>query len=120
MSFTIVPLKQAMKIGAVDVVVKDVKNQFVENYVWPAIKMGLIYEKRYLLGTSLARPCITLALIDTAKEFNCKYISHGATGKGNDQIRFELSAYALNPQIKVCIIFYCACRHASHTQICSR
>lgn len=54
---------KAMKIGATDVIVKDVKNLFVEHFVWPAIKMGLIYEKRYLLGTSLARPCITLALI---------------------------------------------------------
>ena len=114
-------LHQAIKIGATEVVVKDVKNLFVEQFVWPAIKMGLIYEKRYLLGTSLARPCITLALIgifcvclqfnlcfehcfyfaETAKEFNCTYISHGATGKGNDQIRFELSSYALNPAIKV-------------------
>ena len=82
-------------------VVKDVKAHFVENFVWPAIRMGIIYEKRYLLGTSLARPCITLALIETAKEYNCAYISHGATGKGNDQIRFELSSYALNPAIKV-------------------
>lgn len=90
-----------MKIGAADVVVKDVKNLFVEHFVWPAVKMGLIYEKRYLLGTSLARPCITLALIETAAEFNCGYISHGATGKGNDQIRFELSSYALNPTVKV-------------------
>lgn len=56
---------KAMKIGATDVIVKDVKNLFVEHFVWPAIKMGLIYEKRYLLGTSLARPCITLALIGT-------------------------------------------------------
>src|SRR5690349_6929615 len=63
--------------------------------------MGLIYEKRYLLGTSLARPCITLALMETASEYNCAFISHGATGKGNDQIRFELSSYALNPSVKV-------------------
>lgn len=58
---------KAMKIGATDVIVKDVKNLFVEHFVWPAIKMGLIYEKRYLLGTSLARPCITLALIGRRK-----------------------------------------------------
>lgn len=90
-----------MKIGATDVVVKDIKNLFVEQFVWPSIKMGLIYEKRYLLGTSLARPCISLALIESAVEFNCNIISHGATGKGNDQIRFELSSYALNPTVKV-------------------
>lgn len=58
-----------MKIGAADVVVKDVKNLFVEQFVWPAIKMGLIYEKRYLLGTSLARPAITLALMGKLKNF---------------------------------------------------
>ncbi|KAL7028026.1 hypothetical protein ACKWTF_005699 [Chironomus riparius] len=92
---------KALKIGASEVVVKDVKAHFVEHFVWPAIRMGVIYEKRYLLGTSLARPCITLALMETVKEFNCQFISHGATGKGNDQIRFELSAYALNPEIKV-------------------
>lgn len=77
------------------------KQLFVENFVWPAIRMGLIYERRYLLGTSLARPCITLGLIDTANALGCSYISHGATGKGNDQIRFELSAYSLDPKIKV-------------------
>ncbi|CRK91214.1 CLUMA_CG004897, isoform A [Clunio marinus] len=92
---------KAIKIGATEVVVKDLRNLFVEHFVWPAVKMGLIYEKRYLLGTALARPCISLALIETAKEFNCMYISHGATGKGNDQIRFELSCYALNPHLKV-------------------
>lgn len=57
-----------MKIGASDVVVKDVKQLFVEQFIWPAIKMGLIYEKRYLLGTSLARPCITMALIGEARQ----------------------------------------------------
>jgi argininosuccinate synthase len=82
-------------------VVKDLQQLFVEQFVWPAIQMGLIYERRYLLGTSLARPCISLGLIETAKKYGCKYISHGATGKGNDQIRFELSCYALDPFIKV-------------------
>ncbi|CAO1408420.1 unnamed protein product [Diamesa tonsa] len=93
--------EKALKIGASEVVIKDIKQLFVDHFVWPAIRMGLIYEKRYLLGTSLARPAITLSLIETAREFGCNYISHGATGKGNDQIRFELSAYALNPEIKV-------------------
>lgn len=82
-------------------VVRDLKKDFVEKYIWPSIQMGLIYEGRYLLGTSLARPCITVGLIETAKETNCKYISHGATGKGNDQIRFELSSYSLYPEIKI-------------------
>lgn len=63
--------------------------------------MGLIYEQRYLLGTSLARPCISVGLINCAKRYGAKYISHGATGKGNDQVRFELSCYALYPIVKV-------------------
>lgn len=82
-------------------IVKDLKQMFVERYVFPSVQMGLIYERRYLLGTSLARPCIANSLIETAKMFGCRYISHGATGKGNDQIRFELAAYALHPEIKV-------------------
>lgn len=71
--------------------------------------MGLIYEERYLLGTSLARPCISVALIEAAKQHGAKYLAHGATGKGNDQVRFELCAYALQPDLKVtkasCIIY---------------
>lgn len=63
--------------------------------------MGLIYEERYLLGTSLARPCISVALIEAAKQHGAKYLAHGATGKGNDQVRFELCAYALQPDLKV-------------------
>ena len=63
--------------------------------------MGLIYEERYLLGTSLARPCITVSLVKAAKSLRAKYIAHGATGKGNDQVRFELCAYALLPEVKV-------------------
>lgn len=69
--------------------------------MWPAIQAGLIYESRYLLGTSLARPCISVGMIQCAKEHNAKIISHGATGKGNDQVRFELSCYSLSPDIKV-------------------
>lgn len=65
--------------------------------------MGLIYEERYLLGTSLARPCISVGLVEVAKAKGARYIAHGATGKGNDQVRFELSAYALYPEVKVII-----------------
>lgn len=93
--------EKALRIGAKDVIIKDMKALFVEKFVWPALQMGLIYEDRYLLGTSLARPCISLGLIESAAQRGCPYISHGATGKGNDQIRFELSSYALNPTIKV-------------------
>lgn len=93
--------EKALKIGATRVIIKDLKNEFVTNYIWPAIQMGLIYEGRYLLGTSLARPCITVGLMDSVKETGAQYISHGATGKGNDQVRFEFSAYALMPSVKV-------------------
>lgn len=93
--------EKALRIGAKDVIVKDMKRMFVEKFVWPALQMGLIYEDRYLLGTSLARPCISIGLMESAAERSCGIISHGATGKGNDQIRFELSCYALDPKIKV-------------------
>lgn len=93
--------QKALKIGAKECVVKDVKDDFVRNYIWPGIQMGLIYEERYLLGTSLARPCISVALVEAARKYQAKYIAHGATGKGNDQVRFELCAYALMPEIKV-------------------
>ncbi|XP_055639160.1 argininosuccinate synthase [Toxorhynchites rutilus septentrionalis] len=93
--------EKALRIGAQDVIIKDMKQLFVEKCVWPGLQMGLIYEDRYLLGTSLARPCISIGLIESAAERSCTIIAHGATGKGNDQVRFELSCYALNPQIKV-------------------
>ncbi|KAH8398127.1 hypothetical protein KR215_006152 [Drosophila sulfurigaster] len=93
--------QKALKIGAKQVVVADVKQSFVQHYIWPAIQMGLIYEERYLLGTSLARPCISVALVEAAREHGAKFLAHGATGKGNDQVRFELSAYALQPDLKI-------------------
>ncbi|KAH8358589.1 hypothetical protein KR093_001225 [Drosophila rubida] len=93
--------QKALKIGAQQVVVADVKESFVQHYIWPAIQMGLVYEERYLLGTSLARPCISVALVEAAKQHGAKYLAHGATGKGNDQVRFELSAYALQPDLKI-------------------
>ncbi|XP_030374421.1 argininosuccinate synthase [Scaptodrosophila lebanonensis] len=93
--------QKALKIGAQKVIVADVKQSFVEHYIWPAVQMGLIYEERYLLGTSLARPCISVALVKAAQEHGAKYLAHGATGKGNDQVRFELCAYALQPNLKI-------------------
>lgn len=87
-------------------VIEDVREQFVKEYVWPAIQAGLIYESRYLLGTSLARPCISVGMIQCAKKNHSKIISHGATGKGNDQVRFELACYSLCPEIKVFIVSY--------------
>ncbi|XP_044727976.1 argininosuccinate synthase [Chrysoperla carnea] len=92
---------KALKIGASQVIIDGLNEDFVENFVWPAVQMGLIYETRYLLGTSLARPCITKGLVACAKKVNAKYISHGATAKGNDQVRFELSCYALWPEVKI-------------------
>ncbi|XP_044262212.1 argininosuccinate synthase [Tribolium madens] len=93
--------QKAEQIGASKVVIEDLREIFVKEYVWPAIQAGLLYESRYLLGTSLARPCISVGLINAAKKYNALYISHGATGKGNDQVRFELSCYSLWPDVKI-------------------
>ncbi|KAJ8888828.1 hypothetical protein PR048_008322 [Dryococelus australis] len=83
------------------VVIEDLRQRFVEHYVWTAVAAGLIYESRYLLGTSLARPCITEGLVRLAEEEDASYIAHGATGKGNDQVRFELSCYSLMPTVQI-------------------
>lgn len=93
--------KKALKIGASKVYIKDLKREFVTDYIFPALKANAVYEGRYLLGTSLARPLIAKYQIEIAKQENAEWVSHGATGKGNDQVRFELSYYALNPKIKV-------------------
>nr|CAD7451855.1 unnamed protein product [Timema tahoe] len=93
--------KKATKIGAKKVIIEDLRESFVKEFVWPAVSSGLIYESRYLLGTSLARPCISLGLVQAARKEGATYVSHGATGKGNDQVRFELSCYALWPQVKI-------------------
>ncbi|KAG8187009.1 hypothetical protein JTE90_005778 [Oedothorax gibbosus] len=92
---------KAKSLGARKVIIEDLRLQFVEDYIWPAVQAGAIYEDRYLLGTSLARPCIAKALISVAVQEKASYVSHGATGKGNDQVRFELSCYALCPDIKI-------------------
>lgn len=93
--------KKALKIGASKVFIKDLKAEFVTDYIFPALKANAVYENRYLLGTSLARPIIAKYQIAIAEQENAEYVSHGATGKGNDQVRFELAYYALNPKIKV-------------------
>jgi argininosuccinate synthase len=93
--------KKALKIGASKVYIRDLKREFVTDYIFPALKANAVYENRYLLGTSLARPIIAKYQIQVAREEHAEYVSHGATGKGNDQVRFELSYYALNPKIKV-------------------
>ena len=93
--------KKAIKTGASKVYLEDLKKEFVEDYIFPALKANAIYEGKYLLGTSLARPLIAKKQIEIAHKENAEYVSHGSTGKGNDQVRFELSYYALNPTIKV-------------------
>jgi len=93
--------EKALKLGAKKFVCLDMRKEFVEHFIWPAIQANAIYEDRYLLGTSLARPCIVEGMVKVAKEENAAYISHGATGKGNDQVRFELGCYALYPQVKI-------------------
>ena len=93
--------KKALAIGATKFVVADVRKQFVEKVCFPAIQTNAIYENVYLLGTSLARPVIAEAQIKVAEEYGCFAVSHGCTGKGNDQVRFELSFYALKPDVTV-------------------
>ncbi|MDR1613612.1 MAG: argininosuccinate synthase [Planctomycetota bacterium] len=93
--------EKAMRSGAKKVVVADVREHFVKDFVFPAIRMGALYEGRYHLGTSLARPCIAEAMVAAATREKCAVFAHGATGKGNDQVRFELAAAALAPDLKV-------------------
>jgi argininosuccinate synthase len=93
--------KKAVLLGAYKVIIEDVKKEFITDYVFKAIKANAIYEDRYLLGTALARPLIAKKQIETAVAEGAKAVAHGATGKGNDQVRFELCYYALKPDIKV-------------------
>ncbi len=93
--------QKALMTGASKVYVEDLKDEFVADFVFTAIKAGAVYEGTYLLGTSLARPLIAKKQIEIAKEENAFAVSHGSTGKGNDQVRFELTYYALEPNIKV-------------------
>ncbi|CAG9945180.1 unnamed protein product [Clonostachys rosea f. rosea IK726] len=93
--------KKALAVGAERMVIRNKQKEFVEDIVFRSIQCNAIYEDRYLLGTSLARPIIARELVNVAKEFNCDYLSHGCTGKGNDQVRFELAWHALAPGIKI-------------------
>ena len=93
--------KKAEMMGIKDIRMMDVREEFVSDYVFPMFRANALYEGLYLLGTSIARPLISKHLVDIARETGADAIAHGATGKGNDQVRFELSAYALNPDIKV-------------------
>lgn len=93
--------EKAQKYGIKEIYIEDLREEFVRDYVFPMFRANTIYEGEYLLGTSIARPLIAKRLIEIARETGADAISHGATGKGNDQVRFELGAYALNPDIKV-------------------
>lgn len=95
--------EKALKLGikAENIFIEDLREEFVRDYVFPMFRANAIYEGEYLLGTSIARPLIAKRLVEIAKKTKADAISHGATGKGNDQVRFELGAYALKPDIKV-------------------
>ena len=92
---------KAQQMGVKEIYIEDLREEFVRDYVYPMFRANTIYEGEYLLGTSIARPLIAKRLIEIANETGAHAISHGATGKGNDQVRFELGAYALNPDIKI-------------------
>jgi argininosuccinate synthase len=93
--------KKAIVSGAVKCVVKDLRTEFVEDYIWPMLKAGATYENEYLLGTSIARPLIAKHQVDVAHAEGATAVAHGATGKGNDQVRFELTYMALDPNLKI-------------------
>ena len=92
---------KAKKLGAKKIYIENLKEEFVRDYVFPMFRCNTIYEGEYLLGTSIARPLIAKRQIEIAKKEKANAVSHGATGKGNDQVRFEFSYYALDPKIKV-------------------
>ena len=92
---------KAEKLGAKEIFIDDLRQEFVRDYVFPMFRANTIYEGEYLLGTSIARPLIAKRMVEIAAEVGADAVAHGATGKGNDQVRFELGAYALNPAIQV-------------------
>jgi argininosuccinate synthase len=94
---------KARKTGASKVYVEDVKDEFVRDFIFPSLMANAVYEGSYLLGTSIARPLIAKKQIEVARKEKAEAVSHGATGKGNDQVRFELTYYALMPGIRVIV-----------------
>ncbi len=93
--------KRAKELGVSQIILEDLKEEFAKDFIFPMFRANALYEEQYLLGTAIARPLISKKLIEVAEKCGADAISHGATGKGNDQVRFELSAYALNPDIKI-------------------
>ena len=92
---------KAQAMGVSEIYVEDLRETFARDYVFPMFRANALYEGEYLLGTSIARPLIARRLVEIAAETGADAIAHGATGKGNDQVRFELGAYALNPEIRI-------------------
>jgi argininosuccinate synthase len=95
--------EKALALGAKEAIILDLKKEFVEDYIFPVFSTGTKYENAYLLGTSVARPLIAKHQIEIAEQYGATYVAHGCTGKGNDQVRFELSYFALKPDIKVIV-----------------
>ena len=93
--------EKAKKCGAEKLYIEDLRKEFVEDFIWPTLKAGAVYEGKYLLGTSFARPLIAKRLVEIAHQEGCSAICHGCTGKGNDQVRFELTIKAFDPQMKI-------------------
>ncbi|HNW92826.1 MAG TPA: argininosuccinate synthase [bacterium] len=93
--------QRALKIGVKKVIIEDLRNEFIKDYIWPSLAANALYEGQYPMATSLGRPLIAKRLIDVAKKYHCDAVAHGSTGKGNDQVRFEVSFRALAPEIKV-------------------
>lgn len=93
--------EKAFKTGASKVFIEDLKEEFVTDFIYPTLKAGAVYEGKYLLGTSFARPLIAKRMVEIARQEGAEAISHGATGKGNDQVRFELTVKALAPDLKI-------------------
>ena len=93
--------RKAQLLGTKEIYIEDLREEFVRDYVFPMFRANTLYEGSYLLGTSIARPLIAKRLVEIARETGADAVAHGATGKGNDQVRFELAAYSLNPAIKV-------------------
>ena len=94
-------IKNAKSLGVKKIIIEDLQNTFVKDYVYPMIRANALYEGYYLLGTAIARPLIAKRQIEIAKKYSADAVAHGATGKGNDQVRFELGYYYFNKKIKV-------------------
>jgi argininosuccinate synthase len=96
------PLRErALKTGAKDIVIEDLKDEFITDFIYPALRANVRYEKKYPLATALGRPLISKKLVEIAKKYNADAVAHGSTGKGNDQVRFEVSVMALAPDLKI-------------------